>query len=380
MVIKMTLRQTIEGTPATEIHSLTQVERSWGQMMEREFPKLFSTYNYWWSADGLIIVGTIGSCKGLAMKVLGQILTIKVDRGRSEKTARSTGNEATRKATTPREEGGRGPQSPNRTPGIFSFPVFSSFSLNPRKTVANYYDGELTIIIPRERTDDVFDPREADQVHDIEIITGPLPAPENYPEELVRLLVLAGFSRVSDTPHPEQSSYGTEMVEDDRIITRGGNRYLPVSLAADLAQVPRTTLLNWMKAKVKFQGRPLQTYYSQTARRTFLKEESVERVRYRFVKWPSKQPVGQVIIGETGQQTGYIGITKAARAVGVDHHTIWLWITRGNAPTEKPLDVIRCSASDQFYIHEKDVSELKKLIPRSGLQKGRRPRQSLRPA
>jgi hypothetical protein len=72
-------------------------------------------------------------------------------------------------------------------------------------------------------------------------------------------------------------------------------------------------------------------------------------------------------------QNGYIGIAKGARAIGVDHHTMWLWTTQGKAPTDKPLDVIKCTASDQFYIRQSDLAELKKHIPRSGLRRGRRP-------
>lgn len=193
------------------------------------------------------------------------------------------------------------------------------------------------------------------------------------------LLALAGTSVSPHIPHPQEPTHGTQMLEDDRIITKQGSRFFPISLAADFAQVPRTTLLNWINAKVKFQGRPLQTYNSPTARKSYLKEESVERVAHRFVKWPSKEPAGPVVIGETDDHTGYIGISKAARAIGVDHHTIWLWVTQGNTPSEKPLDVIKCSASDQLYVLEKDVLEIKKLIPRSGLRRGRRARQAFQP-
>ena len=172
---------------------------------------------------------------------------------------------------------------------------------------------------------------------------------------------------------PETETYDPTMVEDDRIITKQGNRYFPISLAAEFAQVPRTTLLNWIKAKVEFQGRRLETYNSPTARKAYLTEESVQRLADRFVKWPSNAPAGQVVIGETDDHSGYIGIAKAARAIGVAHHTIWLWVTQGNAPTDRPLDIIKCSASNQFYIREKEVSEIKKLFPPSGVPRGRRP-------
>jgi hypothetical protein len=53
---------------------------------------------------------------------------------------------------------------------------------------------------------------------------------------------------------------------------------------------------------------------------------------------------------------------------------MWLWASHpGKAPTGKVLDVIKCTASDYFYIREKDAHDLKKLIPRSGLHRGRRP-------
>jgi hypothetical protein len=144
-------------------------------------------------------------------------------------------------------------------------------------------------------------------------------------------------------------------------------------LAAEHAQVPRTTLLNWIKAKKVFQGRELQTYNSATAHKLFLSEESVDRVANRFIRWPSQEPAGAVHIGETKDQTGYIGIAKAARSIGVDHHTMWLWTDPKKAPTDKPLDIIKCTASEQFYIRQKDVSALKTKIPRAGLRRGRRP-------
>jgi len=184
---------------------------------------------------------------------------------------------------------------------------------------------------------------------------------------------LAPPPTLPDIRPPEKPGYGGAMLEDDRIITKGGVRFLPLSLAAPLAQAPRTTLLDWIKAKAKFQGRALQTYHSPTLRKFYLSEESVERVAHRFIKWPSKEPAGDVTLGETKNRSGYIGIAKAAQAIGVDHHTMWLWTAHGTAPGDKPLDVIKCTASEQLYIREKDVLHLQKLIPRSGLRRGRRP-------
>jgi hypothetical protein len=170
-----------------------------------------------------------------------------------------------------------------------------------------------------------------------------------------------------------------KMVEDDRIITKPEGRYFPISLAADVAHVPRTTLVDWIKAKSKFEGRPLKTYNSPTAKKLYLAEESIQRVANRFIRWPSKEPAGPVTVGETKDKSGYIGISKAAQMIGVDHHTMWLWTTQGKAPVDRPPDVVKCSASDQFYIREKDLSELKKLIPRSGLRRGRRPKATPNP-
>jgi hypothetical protein len=194
--------------------------------------------------------------------------------------------------------------------------------------------------------------------------------------ELCRLANLPIEAKVA---HPFTKTDVAKMVEDDRIIKKHGTRYLPISLAASLAQVPRTTLSTWIRAKVKFQGRALQTYDSRTTRRSYLAEESVQRVANRFVKWPSKQPAGALRIGETKDKSGYVGIAKAARTIGIDHHTLWLWITQGNAPTENPLDVVKCAASDQFYMSEKSIADVTKVVPRSGLQRGRRSRMTTQP-
>lgn len=174
--------------------------------------------------------------------------------------------------------------------------------------------------------------------------------------------------------HPETETYGPTMVEDDRIITKQGTRYFPIPLAANLAQSPRSTLVNWIRAKVEVQGRPLQIYNSPTARKTYLAEESVQRLANRFIRWPSAKPAGPVTIGKTQNLSGYIGISKAARVLGVDPHTMWLWTAQGKAPTDKPLDVIKCAVTDLLYVSEKDVNSLKSFIPKSGLSPGRRAR------
>jgi hypothetical protein len=190
---------------------------------------------------------------------------------------------------------------------------------------------------------------------------------------------LAQASSSATMPLPETKLDGRIMIEDDRILEKQGVRYFPLTLAAEVAQVPRTTLLDWISAKVKFQGRALQTYESPTIRNSYLTEESVERLAHRFTKWPSNEPAGEITLGETKDGTGYIGISKAARTIGIDQHTMWLWIRQGNAPTNAPLDLIKCAASDQLYIREKEATKLKKAIPPSGLRRGRRPRQAIQP-
>jgi len=62
-----------------------------------------------------------------------------------------------------------------------------------------------------------------------------------------------------------------------------------------------------------------------------------------------------VTIGETDDGSGYIGIAHAARNLRMDHHTLYNWIMEGTAPTDKPLDVIKCTATDMLYIRERDV-------------------------
>jgi hypothetical protein len=191
---------------------------------------------------------------------------------------------------------------------------------------------------------------------------------------------LAKGSSTANMPPPKATVDGRVMIEDDRILEKQGIRYFPIGLAAEVGQVPRTTLNSWISAKVKFQGRALETYDSPTARKTFLTEDSVQRLAQRFVQLPSKKPAGVVVLGETKEGDGYIGIATAARTLGVDHHTMWLWTTQGKTPTDEPLDVIKCAASDMVYIKEKDIVRLKNIVPRSGLRRGPRRRESAQPS
>jgi hypothetical protein len=162
------------------------------------------------------------------------------------------------------------------------------------------------------------------------------------------------------------------LLQDDRIITKGGIRYFPIPLAAEYGRVPRTTLLDWVKAKVKVNGRALRTYYSSTAHKMFLSEESVQQVAQRFVRVPSGEPAGLITFGESDDQSGYIRLPDAARKIGIDHHTLWCWVTEGNSPLPAPLDVVKCPITEHLSIREKDVFKLKAFIPRSGLHRGRR--------
>jgi hypothetical protein len=177
----------------------------------------------------------------------------------------------------------------------------------------------------------------------------------------------------------DDATAGTSMDEDDivddRVITRGDVRYYPLSLAAELAQAPPQTLLSWIKSKTKFHGDTLDSYDSPTAGKLYLSEESVDRVANRFVSWPSNLGSGLPHLGKTDDRSGYIRISSAAKILGVSSRTMWLWADQGTALSDIPLDIIKCTTSNYFYIREKDVYALKAFVPRSGLRRGR-PRQS----
>lgn len=174
-------------------------------------------------------------------------------------------------------------------------------------------------------------------------------------------------------PHPELANEVRKMVEvEKRLFIKDDIRYVPLALAAKLAQAPRQTMLNWIKNKTEFSGRPLQSYYLAPVDRYFVSEESIQRIAERFVKWPSQEKAAPVTLGETRDQSGFLTMSDAARIIGISPRTMWLWASQGKAPTSSPLDVVKCTTSDHFYIREKNVRELKKLVPRSGLQRGRR--------
>ena len=169
------------------------------------------------------------------------------------------------------------------------------------------------------------------------------------------------------------------MLDKTKSFVQDGIRYYPLSIAAPVVQAPPSTLLDWIKKETRINGKPLLGFYFAPANRHFISEESIERAAKRFIKWPSEEPAGPVTLGEKRDQTGYIHLTEAARTIGVHHHTLWRWTTKETRPTDKPLDVIKDPASDQLYIRQKDVSALKKLIPRGGLRAGRRSPPALLP-
>ena len=164
---------------------------------------------------------------------------------------------------------------------------------------------------------------------------------------------------------------------EDKVFVKDGVRYLPLSDAARIAKTPPQTMLSWIKNETEFDGQPLDSLYFKPLDSYFVGEDSIQKAANRFVKWPSNEPASDVVIGQTEDQTGYIGTSEAAKIVGVSSRTIWLWAKESKAPLDRPLDVIRCKTSDEVYILEKDVADLAKLIPKSGLQRGRRPQQQL---
>lgn len=172
---------------------------------------------------------------------------------------------------------------------------------------------------------------------------------------------------------------GSKVARDKRIITKEGTNYVPLFLAAWMAQTSEQTLRNWIDKGVKFNRRPIQTYISPATSEIYISEPSLRSVAERFVKWPSKEPAGAVTLGETEDQTGFLGLPDAARMVGKSKRTMWLWATQGKAPTAKPLDVIQCTVSDHFYIRQKDIAHLQTLERPTGLKPGPKPRNSPHP-
>jgi hypothetical protein len=193
------------------------------------------------------------------------------------------------------------------------------------------------------------------------------------------------FIPARDTDAAEAQNYGPDMAAQQEPITiakdgtllKGGVRYFPLSEAASLARAHRTTLLRWIKDDTK--GRQLQTYYFSPSDTYFISEDSIKKLANRFLKWPSEEPAGPVTLGETRDRSGFIGMSEAADIAGVSRRTMWLWVSQGKAPTDNPPDIIKDPMSEHFYIREKDIYDLKKLIPKRGLQRGRRPHLAFEP-
>jgi hypothetical protein len=164
-----------------------------------------------------------------------------------------------------------------------------------------------------------------------------------------------------------------QMLDQGKSFIQDGVRYFPLSAAAPIVQASPQTILRWIKNGTEFDGQPVQSFHFAPTNQYFISEGSIEKAANRFLKWPSREPAGAVTLGEKKDQSGYVRLTKAAITLGVDHHTIWRWVSLGTTPTEKPLDVIVCPAAAQYYIRQKEITALKKHVPRSGLRAGRRP-------
>lgn len=176
-------------------------------------------------------------------------------------------------------------------------------------------------------------------------------------------------------PNPEPQNNDQQMLDYSKSFVQDGVRYFPLSVAAPVVQAPAPTILHWIKNETKFGGEPLQSYFFAPSNQYFIGEDSIERAANRFIKWRKGKPAGPagpVTLGHTKDKSGFIGLSEAERILGVSKRTMYLWATLGKAPTDKQPEVIQCPSSEHFYIREKDVYALKKLIPRSGLPLGRR--------
>jgi hypothetical protein len=170
------------------------------------------------------------------------------------------------------------------------------------------------------------------------------------------------------------------IIKPDGTLVKGGVAFRPLSVAASEAQIHRTTLLHWVKKETKVAGEPLQSYYFAPLDAYFVSQESIQRAANRFIRLPTREPAGPVTLGETDDQSGYLSLSEAQSILGVSKRTMYLWATQqGKAPTEKDVDVIQCTGSEHFYIRERDVYDLKKLIPKRGLHRGPRPQLHIQP-
>ncbi len=173
---------------------------------------------------------------------------------------------------------------------------------------------------------------------------------------------------------PLSSSYEAieAPVEQDSFLIRNGKPYMPLPDAVRHTGVQRETLLNWMKNLVEFDGEPIDAIYFKPTGNHFISKASVERIAKRFIRWPSNEPASNIRLGQTEQNTGYLSTSDAARMIGIPDITLRKWVRQGGAPLNKPLDVVKDTASGYFYIQQESVLQLAKHIKEFGLARGRR--------
>lgn len=189
-------------------------------------------------------------------------------------------------------------------------------------------------------------------------------------------LNLSNLSRPVDLPTVSTYSrddlssvmHGEAMIVDQKVRTIKGTEYIPVTLAAWLAQTSEGTLRRWIGNGETFGGHVLHTYISPL-KELYLSDRSVRRVAQRFIKWPSKKPASQVTLGELDDQSGYIGIPDAANMLGISRITLLLWAQKGETPWGKDIDVVKCPISEHLYLRQTDIEGLKDQI-KTGLRRG----------
>jgi predicted DNA-binding protein (UPF0251 family) len=208
-----------------------------------------------------------------------------------------------------------------------------------------------------------------------------LPQP-SLPAEVVEIFPRTAPTSSPTIPPPETTDREPGMAaEGELILMQNGVSYRPLLVAAQRVQASRRTVHEWVKNKTKFAGRELKTV--ERSNSCFIADESIERMANRFVKWHKGKPAGPagaVTIGATEDRSGYLSTIEAARVLGVSSRTPWVWANEdGKAPTGKQLDVVKCTTSKRYYIHERDVYEIKNQLPKTGLSRGRRPTKTLTP-
>lgn len=174
------------------------------------------------------------------------------------------------------------------------------------------------------------------------------------------------------TPVPDDAEI--KLLTDQRNIIRDRIIYLPLSLAAWNAQTSEATLRSWIKKRVSFNKMPIQSYISPTTSEIYVSERSIKAMGDRFVEWPSGKPAGPIVLGDTRNRSGFIGLPHIARTTGISVRTLSHWATEGEIPTAGPLRVIRCTTSGRLYIGESDAAHLKHLQRPTGRRRGPKPK------